>query len=147
MKLTMKAFMEESGFSGFQERLVRAVVRQLGGWNAYTLQNLRECAEHGADTGWSGFTYYAETVAFYKRHKKDILALAVEEANDVGQNVLPFIAGFNCLDVTIEEVAKAIYAGKGAMVESIQNALAWYALEEVSHAWSDYCYSKGIKED
>ncbi|MNR25116.1 hypothetical protein D3C85_1422460 [compost metagenome] len=98
-----------------------------------------DVANHGADGGVSGFIYYNETVAFAKRQKANILQLAKEQANDFGSDsVYSMITGFNCLnDVEEWEVAKAIHTGKGEMVTQIYNALAWYALEEVSRAYAD----------
>ena len=42
-------------------------VRQLGG-GAEAIESARDAARHGADSGFHGFIYYAETVAFFKRH-------------------------------------------------------------------------------
>jgi hypothetical protein len=49
--------------------------------------------------------------------------------------MLEMIAGFNCLKadkLTLDDVAQAIYTGKGDNATSVRNALAWYALEEVA---------------
>ena len=37
--------------------------------------DLIEVAEHGADTGWDGFTYYDDTVKFYDANEDDIWEL------------------------------------------------------------------------
>lgn len=47
------------------------------------------------------------------------------------------IAGFNCIDLTAEEVAEAIYNGKSEDRTTVFNALAWYALEEVCRGYVD----------
>jgi len=50
------------------------------------------------------------------------------------------IAGFNVFKrdpVSVDEVARAIYQGRGEMAEQILNVLAWYALEEVARAYCD----------
>lgn len=46
--------------------LIRAVVRQLGGWERFTEQ-APDITSHGINGGYSGFIYYAETHAFAKR--------------------------------------------------------------------------------
>mgnify|MGYP003349736771 CR=1 FL=1 len=127
-------------------RLTRAILRRLD------REQLADVARHGADAGWSGFTYYADTVAFYKAHKADILALAKQQADDFGQGMIAMIAGFNCLsskvttnlylsnsprcyrkpDFSEDEIAEAIYSGRGESADTIRNALAWFALEEVA---------------
>jgi hypothetical protein len=109
--------------------LTRAVLRRVD------LESLEDVCNHGASGGFSGFTYYADTLAFFKAHKADILALAQSQAEDFGQGMLEMIAGFNCLkgdNLNPDAVAQAIYTGKGDNAVNVRNALAWYALEEVA---------------
>lgn len=113
-------------------RLTRAVLRRLD------RDQLEDVASHGADAGWPGFTYHSDTVAFYKAHKADILALAKQDADDFGTDMLAMIQGFRCLgnsgkpDYTIDEIAEALYSGRGECSDVIRNAMAWFALEEVA---------------
>ncbi len=72
-------------------KLARAVIRQTG------RENLEDIARHGADAGYSGFTYYSDTVSFFKRNRMAIRALAEQQAEDFGQTPMEMIAGFNCL--------------------------------------------------
>ncbi len=132
---TLKSFIKATNINA---TLVRAVVRQVGGWEAFK-ETAIDVTNHGADGGVSGFIYYNDTVAFTKRQKANIMEMAKEQANDFGSaSVYSMIAGFNCLnDVEEWEVATAIHTGKGEMVTQIYNALAWYALEEVSRAYAD----------
>ena len=52
--------------------------------------------------------------------------------------MIKFAAGFGCLDETEDdEVARALYAGRGDAVTGIYNALAWYMLEEVCRSYVD----------
>lgn len=121
-------------------KLVRAVVRQLGGWEEFS-QVAQDVARHGAAAGWCGFTYYTDTVTFTKRNKREILELAKQCAEDLGESgTIALIASFRCLrdwDFLQEDIAKAIYTGKGEAVQGVYNALAWYALEEVARAYDD----------
>ena len=67
--------------------------------------------------------------------------MAEEMAKESGEDLLSMIANFNCLssgqypnrkpDYTQNEIAQAIYAGRGEQVEIIKNAMAWFAAEEV----------------
>lgn len=52
-------------------RLTRAILRRV------SRDSLEDVVRHGADGGFSGFTYYADTLAFYKAHKGDILRGAI----------------------------------------------------------------------
>lgn len=117
--------------------MTRAILRKLD------RDELREVAQHSADAGWSGFTYTADTVAFYKAHKADILELAKQMASDMGVDMLELIRGFGCLQYTnpfgkrvpsfeLSEIAEAIHSGRGNDADTIRNAMAWFALEEVA---------------
>lgn len=111
------------------KKLERAVIRQLGG-----RENLEDVYNHGAGAGYCGFTYYNDTCKFFKQHKTDIIALAEDLAQDLGEDMLTMISKFNCLknmNITPYEVAKGL-DGKGEMATQIQNAMAWFALEEIA---------------
>ncbi len=131
---TITAFCQEA--SHIPASLIRATVRQCGGWADFQ-EMAEDVANHGADGGFSGFIYYAETEAFFKRNKESILQLAQEMASDMGQPFLDFIAGFNCLGCEADDVAEAIYGTKKPDDSHVKNALAWFAFEEVARAFSD----------
>lgn len=117
-------------------KITRAILRKLD------REELADVCRHGADTGWNGFTYYAETNAFYKAHKADILAMAKADAEDFGQEMLVMVQGFRCLSdknngrgkplYSLDEIAAALHSDKGDGSTYIRNALAWYALETVA---------------
>lgn len=134
--------------------LQQAVARQLG-YDPKDIDDkdgelygiLSDVASHGADAGWSGFIYYRDTIAFTKANRKAIEALAREEADEFGQNVVEMITSFNCLDrsdpAQVEAVGRFVYGGhfqdsKKCDSETVYNALAWYALEETARALTDY---------
>lgn len=116
--------------------LIRAVVRQAGGWSNFQ-EMASDVANYGADAGWHGFIYYRETIPFFKRNKAEILQLAKNQADDFGSEMLQMIAGFTCLKTDVETVADAIYNPRTKDDENVRNALAWYALEEVARSFSD----------
>lgn len=126
---TIKAAAEQSGIS---PRLINAVIRQLGGRDS-----LRDVANHGADAGYPGFTYKADTVAFFRRHRATINALVERMADDLGELAIDMVRGFRCLgnDYTQAEIARAMYGNGGESCDTTQNALAWFALEEVARAF------------
>ena len=102
---TLSAFIESSHLPA---RLIRSTVRQCGDWRAFT-EMAQDVCEHGADCGFSGFTYCGETVPFAKRNKAAILETAANLAKDVGDgDIYQFIAGFVCLKNMESTVLKAI---------------------------------------
>ena len=110
-------------------RLTRAILRRLN------REELEDVARNSADAGWSGFTYTADTVAFYKAHKGDILALAGHMADDMCEDMLAMIAGFGCLrndKLSATEIGEALFSGRGESADTVRNAMAWFALEEVA---------------
>jgi len=135
-KLTLSQFIAESGLNA---SLVRSTVRQTGGWDSFQ-ESAQDVCNHGVSGGFGGFIFYSETVPFAKCNKKAILEMCKEQAEDYygkGYSVCQFIAGFNCVDCDAEQVAIALYIGKGDDVTGVYNALAWYALEEVSRRYCD----------
>ena len=137
-KATLAALCESSNIPA---KLIRAVVRQMGGWESFT-QSAPDICSHGIDSGFSGFIYNRDTEAFAKRNRKEIAEMASAQADDFGTGLIEMIRGFGCFrngtKPTDEEIGSALYAGKdvdGGM--NILNALAWYAGEEVARAYCD----------
>lgn len=96
-----------------RERMVKAIREQLDD------DRLRDVAEHGADGGFPGFSYYSDTVAFYNEHADAIWDMLGDLADDMGETPIGVIAGFR--------IAKDIQSD-----DQFKNALAWFALEEVA---------------
>ena len=121
--------------------MTRAILRHLD------REQLEDVARHGADAGWSGFTYYTDTCAFYKAHKGDILKLAQDMASELGEDMLDMISHFRCLsnnnkpDYTPSEIAEALYSGRGECADLIRNAMAWFALEETARELNPELYN------
>lgn len=123
------------------ESLVRAVVRQMGGWESFQ-ESAPDIARHGIDGGFHGFIYNRDTEAFAKRNRVAIAAMAEAQASDFGTSVTEMIQGFGCFrngeKPTDSEIGLALYAGKEKEDSlPILNALAWYAGEEVARAYCD----------
>src|SRR5690606_26990180 len=65
----------------------------------FTKGELRELAQHGAEAGWHGLTYYSETTKLYRRFADEIWEALIEDAREHGyQNVFEFIATFRRAD-------------------------------------------------
>ena len=124
-------------------KLVGAVIRQFGGW-----EDFQECANdvanHGIDGGYCGFIYYAETVAFAKKHKKLIIENVKQLADDVGESFAKVIADFNCLKntgIAENDVIRALMSPRSCeedIITQVYNALAWYAGETIAREYVDY---------
>ena len=127
--------------SGISKKLIRAVIKQLGGMDDELKGTLSDVSNHGADGGFSGFIYYTETVKFYKANKKDILEHLKSQASDFGTGVIEMIKGFRCakdVEASEDDIGEVLYgSGKGEVSDQIANCLAWYALEEVARAVTD----------
>lgn len=121
--------------------LVRPVINQIGlGWRD-AQKTIKDAANYGAITGHCGFIYYAETVDFYRKNRKKILALCNYYAEELGEGgAVELVQNFNCIkrDFTADEVGRALYGRYNDDLTQIYNALAWFALEEVGRAYVNY---------
>lgn len=139
---TIKTITQLCESTGIPAALVRAVVHQFGGWEAF-----KECAHdvssHGIDGGFHGFIYTSDTKAFAKRNRKAIAEMASAQASEFGMGVMEMIRSFGCFrnyseKPTDEEIGMALYAGREPENSApVLNALAWYAGEEVCRAYAD----------
>ena len=86
---------------------------------------IRQAGEHGADAGWSGFTYYTDTVKFHDDNEDLIWDLLEEERDGLGEKtILSMLAGFGA-------------AGGVESMDQLKNLLAWWALESVGRWLED----------
>jgi len=107
-----------------------------------TSEEIIDAGAHGADTGWGGFIYYHETVEFFQNNKVAIIDLLKQMAGEFEEaNIISFVASFNYLKSSIEvdnaetldEIGRAIYGTPNKDDYQVQNALAWFALEQTGH--------------
>lgn len=118
--------------------LTRAVVKSLGGMEE-ARSAFRDVVAHGADGGFRGFVFYDETCAFFRRHRKVIVERLEEDAEAFGVTVEEMISQLRSLEECSPlDLSRAIRRALcGLKSENftqtlVENALAWYALEEVS---------------
>ena len=117
--------------------LRQAVINQMGGKDAFNT-SYADIANHGADGGFNGFTYYTDTIAFTKRNKVKILELVDQWADDFGQDRVQFLKGFGCLKhLSLDEIARGLYQFNQDQ-PAVYNALAWFTLEEVARIELDH---------
>lgn len=130
--------------SNLPASLIRAVVRQIGGWESFT-QSAPDICRGGIDGGFHGFIYNADTEPFAARNRADIAKMAEMQAEEFGTTVTEMFQNFGCFrhgtKPTDSEIGMALYAGKEKEDSlPILNAMAWYAGEEVSR---EYCRLTG----
>ena len=93
--------------------VVRATVRQAGGWESFK-EMAADVSNHGANGGFRGFIYYNETVPFSTRNKAGLLEMAQNMADELGEPLYEMIGGFNCLKISEGEAAEAIHNPRSA---------------------------------
>lgn len=135
---TLSDFCEASSLN---PKLIKAVVKQMGGWESF-IEAAPDICRGGIDGGFHGFIYNRDTEAFARRHRALIAELARQQADDFGSGVIEMIRGFGCFrhgtKPTDEEIGSALYAGRDAKDGlPVLNVLAWYAGEEVSRSYCD----------
>ena len=111
------------------------VYTQLGseGHDEFT-ETLKDVRDHGADCGFSGFTYYTETTKFYDEHKGVIQKALIDEAYSLGLSCSNFVASFPCLrgDFSSMEIDSFLMGMDQEDQGLLKNALAWFTLEIVA---------------
>ena len=124
------------GKSHISAKLIRAVVRQSGGWDSFT-EMAEDITNHGVGGGFHGWIYHSDTVPFAKRNQAAIMEMAQQMADDLGEPLYRMIGGFNCLKMAEGEVAEAIHNPRSDDRVQVFNALAWFAAEEVARSYCD----------
>lgn len=130
--------------SSIPATLIRAVVKNMNGWESFK-ESAQDVVDHGASCGFGNFIYYTDTAAFTAKNRKTIAEYAAEQSTEIGyKDEIEMILGFNVIkkdndDLTSSDIARALY---GRLTDddkktTIYNALAWYALEEVSRTYCD----------
>jgi hypothetical protein len=105
---------------------------------------LANCVQHGADCGFSGFIYYSETIAFFRKNRRDIVNNIEQTAAEMGEDVIKMVRSFGVFRSTTPptsgEVGRALWDNAHLHDEltGLYNVFAWYALEEISHIWYRY---------
>jgi hypothetical protein len=81
------------------------------------LSTIRDASNHGADSGFAGFTYYTDTSEFYAANQTLLWDILADDAEEFGYpNVPAFVASFNRADMADDATG-------------FECLVAWYALE------------------
>ena len=135
MEKTLKNFIE---YSSIDAELIRAVIRQSGGWQSFQ-ESAPDIANHGISSGFSGWTYYSETCRFYAKNRGAIVALVEEYADEFNLSPMDFVAGFNCLDtIDKQDIGRTLYGNKRQHAPIVAKSLAWFAAREVTRSFVDW---------
>lgn len=100
--------------------IIEKLARKVQEWGGFDKDQFNEIAEHGAGAGWSGFTYYNDTIKFYEQNETLIWKLLDEQADEMGTTAMKMISGFRCAQSVTDE-------------NEMKNCLSWYALEESAY--------------
>jgi len=143
--------------SDFSGKTINSVIIALGYQpNDATLKDFKElsgifkdCSEYGAYIGFTGFSYYSDTVKFYMKHQKNIVCHLEEEAAKLETDAISYVLNLdyfanNDNPPTPSKVGKALWNKKLSRTGfyELYNGLAWYTLEEVSRIWNEYLITK-----
>lgn len=156
---TSSLIVSASERSGIPVKLIKAVVRQIGGGNE-GLESLQDVLRHGIGSGFPGFANYSDTVQFFRKNRSDIVELVKEQASSLDENPVEMVCMFRCLGGSMiqqsmelyrrerlrrmamddygEAVAKCLYGRMDDNCTTVANALAWFAAEEVARALFDH---------
>ena len=121
-------------------KLQQRVIEQLSGESELNEDNaiiLKNVANHGADSGFVGFTYYVDTCKFFDDNKELIFKQLLDDRVNIGYNSLTeMLSSFRCFkDVDTYDIeAFLINSDDESNNEqtTLKNGLAWYALETVA---------------
>ena len=121
--------------------LKRAVMRQFGDSESF-YESVPDIANYGASGGVSGFIYYSDTVNFTKRNKDKIMQSLTELSNDIGESIVSMLSHWQCLRGMSQcDIMDGLYNPKSEDKDTVYNALAWYALEDVANC----IYNEGVE--
>lgn len=97
---------------------------------------ISDLVNHGIDGGFGSYIYYTDTHAFAMKHRKQIVCLLQELADDLGEEVVQTVSGFGTFrrDAMDKDDKQDLYKyiGGGKPEQgTITNLMCWFAVEEV----------------
>ncbi|WP_461257223.1 DUF7222 domain-containing protein [Treponema sp. R80B11-R83G3] len=138
--------------SGFSGKTINSVIIALGYHPLHgTSEEFKElsgifknCTEHGAKAGFTGFSCYSETIKFFKNHQTDIVSHMENLANEIGIDIISMVQNFGVFyqkdKPSISKVGKALWDNSKNYkdLKELYNVFSWYVLEEISNTWYRY---------
>ena len=135
MKKTIKNFIE---YSSIDAKLIRAVIRQSGGWQSFQ-EMAQDIYNHGIAGGFGGWIYYTETCDFYAKNQALIVDLVEYQSKGFDYpSAQDMVKSFNSIDATLSEIGYTLYGNKRQHDMQVANALTWFAAEEVARSFVDW---------
>lgn len=133
-KITLRKLCEQSE----NPALVRAVVRQMGGYENF-INYAPDVVRHGASGGYGRFIYYKDTVPFGFKWRDAILKQWQQIASECGTNALQDIAANKFVNESPDYVLDALRCTRKKAFDytDIYNLFAWAALEDVARLYCD----------
>jgi hypothetical protein len=137
--------------SAWQISTIHNVITALGYRSNGDLKSLKslfatlaDCAKHGADGGFPGFTFYSDTLSFFQLNRQDIVKNMELLAEKLGEDIIGMVQGFGVFRYdtppTSASIGQVLW-GTGKLKDDLTglyNVFAWFCLEEVSHVWHRY---------
>ena len=109
------------------KQLARSIIKH----GQLTKRDLHEVAQHGCvNAAPRGFTFFSETVEFYKLHQTEIVAAMDEAAADAGTDTLSFVKTICEEDASWKDVALTLWSNDHTT--SVANTLVWFVVELVA---------------
>jgi hypothetical protein len=106
--------------------------------------NLVDCAKHGANGGFTGFSMYYETVKFFRENRRDITRNIELTAKIIGKDTVKMVQGFGVYrgqcPPSVPEILRALSDTSRIHgdLSDLYNVFAWFCLEDVSNIWYRY---------
>ena len=140
-------FLHENEYNETFCKMAKAVIKQLGGVDEYTLETLDSISD--GNDGYTGFIWYKDSCEFYHKNADTIKANMSEQAEEFGQGLIEMVSDFGGVkgNYSYDAIGKAIYGAYEWEQYSdnmfLYDIFAKYALEEVAHRFQDWFYENG----
>lgn len=86
----------------------------------FSKNELSDIAQHGANSGWHGLTWYTDTSKLYSKFKDELWELLTKESENCGyKNPFEFISTFRHADI--------------CSAQEVECLIVWFAAENVAH--------------
>ena len=69
---------------------------------------LADCAKHGTDGGFPGFTYYSDTLVFFRHNRQDIVKNLELLTKELGEDIISMVQGFGVFRYDTPPTASSI---------------------------------------
>ncbi len=95
-------------------------------------------AEHGAESGWPGITYYTDTAKLYRRFADELWQMAFEDYQDQGmQDPDPMAYPHTWKPNLLKWIADLGGADSVEDGDTFENLMVWYGAERVARELTD----------